>query len=46
LKRLTQIGAVRKTQVTGSSHGGRECLYETVPAVDGSYAESDRLALN
>ena len=44
LKRLTQIGAVRKTQVTGSSHGGREYLYEAVPAVDGSYAESDRLA--
>ena len=44
LKRLTQIGAVRKTQVTGSSHGGREYLYETVPAVDQLHAESDRLA--
>lgn len=44
LKRLAQIGAVRKTQVTGSSHGGREYRYEAVPAVDGSYAEPDRLA--
>jgi hypothetical protein len=32
LKRLAEAGAVRKTQVTGSSHGGREYLYEALPA--------------
>lgn len=31
LKRLTQVGAVRKTQVTGSPHGGREYMYEVLP---------------
>jgi hypothetical protein len=30
LKRLTAVGAVRKTQVTGSSRGGKEFSYETV----------------
>jgi hypothetical protein len=44
LKRLTQIGAVRKTQVTGSSHGGREYVYETVPVELTDHDESDRLA--
>lgn len=45
LKRLTQIGAVRKTQVTGSSHGGREYSYETVRAVDVAHRdELGRLA--
>ena len=31
LKRLSAIGAVRKTQVTGSSRGGKEFSYRTVP---------------
>ncbi len=45
LKRLTQIGAVRKTQVTGSNHGGREYVYETVHAAEIiDHDESDRLA--
>lgn len=34
LKRLSQVGAVRKTQVTGSSHGGREYVYETVSTAE------------
>jgi hypothetical protein len=45
LKRLTQIGAVRKTQVTGSSHGGREYVYETVSTAEvGNHDESGQLA--
>jgi hypothetical protein len=32
LKRLAQAGAVRKAQVTGSTHGGREYMYEVLPA--------------
>lgn len=45
LKRLTQIGAVRKTPVTGSGHGGREYLYETVAATDGmGHDKSGQLA--
>ena len=40
LKRLTQAGAVRKAQVTGSAHGGREYLYEVLPA---EVADSEQL---
>lgn len=32
LKRLCQAGALRKAQVTGSSRGGREFVYEALPA--------------
>ena len=32
LKRLTDAGALRKTQVTGSSRGGKEFVYESVSA--------------
>lgn len=32
LKRLADAGALRKAQVTGSSRGGREFVYETLPA--------------
>ncbi len=37
LKRLSAVGAVRKTRVTGSSRGGREYSYVAVPSavVDG-----------
>lgn len=31
LKRLVQVGAVRKSQVTGSTRGGREYVYEVPP---------------
>jgi hypothetical protein len=33
LKRLARFGAIRKTQVTGGSHGGKEYAYEAVSAV-------------
>jgi predicted transcriptional regulator len=32
LKRLADAGALRKAQVTGSTRGGREFVYETLPA--------------
>ncbi len=32
LKRLAQVGAIRKAQATGSAHGGREYVYEVLPA--------------
>ncbi len=32
LKRLAQAGAIRKAQVTGSTHGGKEYMYEVLPA--------------
>jgi DNA-binding transcriptional ArsR family regulator len=32
LKRLTEAGALRKSQVTGSGRGGREYIYTPVPA--------------
>lgn len=32
LKRLAAVGALRKTQVTGSARGGREYAYEVLPA--------------
>jgi hypothetical protein len=41
LKRLAQAGAVRKTQVTGSTHGGREYVYEVLPVVP---ADDEQLA--
>lgn len=31
LKRLARAGALRKTQVTGSTRGGKEFVYETLP---------------
>jgi hypothetical protein len=40
LKRLAQVGAVRKAQVTGSTHGGREYVYEILPA---EIADSEQL---
>jgi STAS-like domain of unknown function (DUF4325) len=32
LKRLASVGALRKTQVTGSTRGGKEFVYEALPA--------------
>ncbi|HEY0167139.1 MAG TPA: DUF4325 domain-containing protein [Jatrophihabitans sp.] len=32
LKRLAQAGAIRKAQVTGSTRGGREYMYEVLPS--------------
>jgi len=32
LKRLARVGALRKTQVTGSTRGGKEFVYEILPA--------------
>jgi hypothetical protein len=40
LKRLAHAGAVRKAQVTGSTHGGREYMYEVLPA---EVADSEQL---
>ncbi|BEP15929.1 hypothetical protein acdb102_42400 [Acidothermaceae bacterium B102] len=41
LRRLTEVGALRKGQVTGSTRGGREYTYEVVPD---DVADSEQLA--
>lgn len=46
LKRLSAAGAIRKAQVTGSTRGGREYVYEVVPADASDSNRSRRPVLN